>query len=141
MIVREAARLLREARDDEHGELRRVFWIAGRCEYCSAPHCSDGRLVCQGCGRPITNRCAATPETEEEPQRAAPVLVERIKIAPVRDGLSSIGEGSARRFYLGGEVESSAVCAALEAVARRVARAELRVEDGFTVRVEFDRTG
>ena len=53
MIVKAAARLLREARDDEHMELRHVFWIAGYCEHCGEPHCNDGKMRCPGCKRSV----------------------------------------------------------------------------------------
>ena len=59
MIIEAAAELLRNCRLDEHMELRRVFWIAGRCEHCGHPVVSDGNLRCYDCGRPIINRCEA----------------------------------------------------------------------------------
>ena len=59
MIIQAVAQLLREAKLSDHSELRKVFWIAGRCEHCGAPTVSDGRLTCRSCGRPIVNRCAA----------------------------------------------------------------------------------
>lgn len=56
MIIEAAARVLRESRDDEHVGLRRVFWIAGRCEHCGAPHRNDGSMRCPSCKRIIVNR-------------------------------------------------------------------------------------
>ena len=58
MIITAVAKLLREARDDEHAELRLVFWIAGRCEHCGATHVNNGKMKCKGCGRSIVNRAS-----------------------------------------------------------------------------------
>ena len=53
-IIVAAAKLLREAALDEHLELRRAFWLGGRCEHCGAPH--DGDTRCSICKRLIINR-------------------------------------------------------------------------------------
>jgi hypothetical protein len=58
MIIEAAAKILRESRYDEHMDLRRSFWIAGRCEHCGAPHLGDGSLHCHNCKREIVNRVA-----------------------------------------------------------------------------------
>lgn len=58
MIIVEVAKMLREAPLDAFPELRKVFWIAGRCEHCGAATVSDGRQTCIECKRPIINRCA-----------------------------------------------------------------------------------
>lgn len=59
MIVCAAAKLLREAKFDEHMELRKVFWIAGRCEHCGSTYPQDGNLRCSNCERPIINRSSS----------------------------------------------------------------------------------
>lgn len=53
-----AKTMLRAARDNEHAELRRIFWIAGRCENCGASHA--GVSVCGNCGAEIVNRNGET---------------------------------------------------------------------------------
>ena len=58
MIIRAAARMLREAKLSEYTELRKVFWIAGYCEHCGAPHVCNGLNTCAECGRPLKNRTA-----------------------------------------------------------------------------------
>jgi len=56
MIIKTVAKLLHEARDDKYAHLRLVFWIAGRCEHCGAPHVCDGKMLCRSCGNAIVNR-------------------------------------------------------------------------------------
>ena len=66
MIVKETAKMLREARDDEYASLRLVFWIAGRCEQCGAPHVCDGKMMCRSCGSKIINRAEALPTQQQK---------------------------------------------------------------------------
>ena len=59
MIIVETAKLLRESKDSEYPELRKVFWIAGRCEHCGSTYPQDGLLRCSNCERAIINRSAS----------------------------------------------------------------------------------
>ncbi len=65
--------------------------------------------------------------------------VVRVVHEPGENGVVKVGAfGSPRRsHYLAGEARSSAVCIALEAAARSVARYEVPSGDGYTLRVEF----
>ena len=58
MIIKAAAKLLHDARNDEHADLRLAFWIAGYCENCGAPHFCDGKMMCPNCRHAIVNRVA-----------------------------------------------------------------------------------
>ena len=69
--------------------------------------------------------------------------VVQVVYTPIRGGDGSelvairLPDRESVRHYLRGEAPSAAVCLALEAASRSVARAEVPSGDGFTVRVEF----
>ncbi len=66
MIIEEAAKILLVSRESSFPELRRVFWIAGRCENCGAPH--DTETHCGVCNKPIARRDAVDPEPSKSIQ-------------------------------------------------------------------------
>ena len=65
-------------------------------------------------------------------------IVRVVVTAKDNNGLVSVGlPGKPMRHYLSSEAPSSAVCLALEATIRSVARYEVESGDGFTLKVVF----
>ena len=79
-------------------------------------------------------------ESEAAELEASAVHVVRVNMTPLHEDTTTINvEGSpVKSHYDNSEAEDMAVCAALEVVAERIARQEIKAVDGFTVKVEFN---
>jgi hypothetical protein len=60
-IIQAVAELLHESREDEYTDIRRSFWINGRCEHCGKPRADSNALQCESCGGATVSRSNTSP--------------------------------------------------------------------------------